>query len=388
MLGVCLQRTSRWPEAEELYREFAHRHPDDANAPRHLGTALRKQGRPAEAAAVYRRALERAAGRPEADWQVALLLPLLGEALGEHGDWDGAVAAFQRAADLGEIPDHARNYGADPHCDHLAALARAHVRRGSVRDAAPLYLQAFRAQLADLSIARGQARSTEEKLKAAAETDRAAAQSYRQAAIDYLGRRTDEATLLAVQAAPILLEAKDVEGYRTLCRLTVEAFGDTDNPTTAERTARVCSLAPDSSADVKRVLGLAELAVTRGKASPAYGLFRLTRGMAAYRAGDWASTREWCQRGRARQPGPASVEVLTRQFEAMAAHRLSKTAEARELLARATELLDQHLGKKQEGLARDWDLLMGRVVGREAESLLTRAAGPMETGPPPRPVKP
>jgi hypothetical protein len=249
-------------------------------------------------------------------------------------------------------------------------------------------VQAFRAQLADLSIARGKARSADEELKAAAEPDRAAAQTTRQSAADYLGRRTVDVTVLAVQAAPVLLDAGDVEGYRTLCRLTVEAFGDTDDPAIAARTARVCALSPNSGADVKRALALADLAVARGKAGPSYGYFCLTCAMAAYRAGDWAGTRAWCELARAGQGRTASVGVLSRQFEAMALLRLGKTAEARDGLARAAELFKQSLGPTNDGLGRDWDLLMGRVVGREAAALLTKIAGSAEAGPAPREVEP
>jgi hypothetical protein len=64
--------------------------------------------------------------------------------------------------------------------------------------------------------------------------------------------------------------------------------------------------------------------------------------------------------------------VLSRQFDAMALYRLGKPEEARRTLARASELLTGYLGENDQGLGRDWDLLLARVVRREAEATLKK----------------
>src|SRR5581483_6754722 len=60
----------------------------------HLGNALRKLGRPGEAEACHRRALELRPDYPEA-------LNNLGAVLGERGDLPGVIDCHRRSAELG-----------------------------------------------------------------------------------------------------------------------------------------------------------------------------------------------------------------------------------------------------------------------------------------------
>ena len=58
ILGSFFERSERYQEAEEAYRELAYHYPDDAGAYLLLGNVLELQGRNAEAQEAYRKAAE------------------------------------------------------------------------------------------------------------------------------------------------------------------------------------------------------------------------------------------------------------------------------------------------------------------------------------------
>src|SRR5439155_24236304 len=58
-------------------------------------------------------------------------------------------------------------------------------------------------------------------------------------------------------AAPMLLQTRDVEGYRRHCQRMLQLFGDTSDPAIAERTVKDCLILPPPSTDLVAIAKLA-----------------------------------------------------------------------------------------------------------------------------------
>jgi Flp pilus assembly protein TadD len=177
--------------------------------------------------------------------------------------------------------------------------------------------------------------------------------------------------------APILVEIGDLDGYRRVCREMLERFSKTDRPEIVERTAKTCLLAPDAVDDLKAVVKLADRALTGTEKSGLYKWFLMARGMADYRAGQYAAAID--RLGKALTPGREYVflDGTAQLFIAMAHHGLGHEAEARQALAKARTLMDQQSPKLDQGqlLGGDWsDWLRFQIARREAEALLTSKA--------------
>ena len=184
-----------------------------------------------------------------------------------------------------------------------------------------------------------------------------------------------EAWMLAATAR---LAAGDGDGYREACRGLVELFGKADDPPTAERTAKVCSLAPQAVPDFGRVEQLAERAVQGTEQHPYYRFFVLARGLTLYRAGRPAQAVEWLERFAPRADG-VHWDATAFAVLAMARHRLDRPDEARTNLAQAKAILKQKMPDPPRGTpfdAGNWnDWLHAQILTREADELLG-ATGP------------
>ena len=110
---------------------------------------------------------------------------------------------------------------------------------------------------------------------------------WQKAAADYAAaiKAHPEDHVLWYQAAAIWLEAGDQDAYRRHCQEMLRRFGETDDPTIAERTAKICLLIPVASADLSPRVRLAERAVTGTEEHKYYRYFLLARALAHYRAG-------------------------------------------------------------------------------------------------------
>ncbi|HOW64078.1 MAG TPA: tetratricopeptide repeat-containing glycosyltransferase family protein [Candidatus Paceibacterota bacterium] len=78
-LGNALRKTGKLRQAEECYRNLAHREPRNANAQGNLGIVLRDQGRIDEALVHWKHAVGLAPENPEAHWNLAYGLLAKGE---------------------------------------------------------------------------------------------------------------------------------------------------------------------------------------------------------------------------------------------------------------------------------------------------------------------
>jgi WD40 repeat protein/serine/threonine protein kinase len=165
----------------------------------------------------------------------------------------------------------------------------------------------------------------------------------------------------------------DVEGYRQHCRDMLKRFGQTTNPSVAERTAKACLLMPESVDDLTPVVRLADLALVGSEKHRHYRYFVMASGLAKYRAGDFDRAIEqakkclspdrpevWCD-------GPAYLVL------AMSHHKLGRSDEAAQALAKAREIIDVDSWPKlgSGDLGDGWhDVLITHLLRREAEALL------------------
>jgi Tetratricopeptide repeat len=179
---------------------------------------------------------------------------------------------------------------------------------------------------------------------------------------------TDQTLLLT--AAATCIDAGDAEGYAGIRRRALAQFAGTDDPIAADRVAKACLLAPPPPEDLARIVALADLAVNRGKDHKYAPYFLMVRGMAAYRAGDWAAALDWCGRSRQRNSDIQEMVALDLLFEAMAHQKLSQIQPARAAFAQAVELMKRYRPKDLDvsGPKKDW--LFCDVVRKEVESLL------------------
>jgi tetratricopeptide (TPR) repeat protein len=188
--------------------------------------------------------------------------------------------------------------------------------------------------------------------------------------------------------APLHLWAGDEEGYLEHRKAMLERFGKSTDPMTAERTAKVCSLRPGTPEENKLLLDLVKLAVVEATEIPQWA--RLAYALVHHRSGDSANAIEQSRLAREADAGnnplTAYVQVGTRLIEAIGQHRLGKADEAKRLLAEADEMIRNDLPDIHESNpdGQFHDLVICKLLEREARALIEPAAPPRERGPAPR----
>jgi WD40 repeat protein/tetratricopeptide (TPR) repeat protein len=204
---------------------------------------------------------------------------------------------------------------------------------------------------------------------------------WRAALADYReGLARDPSNSLAwMGAATLYLQLGDGEGYRRHARSMLDAFGATDDPTIAERTAKIGLLTPPPPEDAPRLIALAERAVTRGAGTSLRPWAQLARGMAAYRDGQFAAAVEILLAAGDANASPC-ITPTAALFRAMAESRLGHVEAARTRLDDARRALEA-IAPPAADLGAAWhDWLICQVALREAEAVIG--------GQPPAPVRP
>jgi tetratricopeptide (TPR) repeat protein/serine/threonine protein kinase/formylglycine-generating enzyme required for sulfatase activity len=176
------------------------------------------------------------------------------------------------------------------------------------------------------------------------------------------------------RSATLSLHTGDFEGYRRACREMIERFGKTDDPTIASHTVRVCLLLPDAVADLERAVKLADRNLKGNEKYHAYNYnwLVLDRGLAEYRAGQYAAAAE---RLKQLSPNADGVHLDTSAFAvlAMAQHRLGQVEAARAALVNAQAIIAKKTPDPAKGqpFGHDWpEWLHCQVLSREAEVLI------------------
>ena len=105
----------------------------------------------------------------------------------------------------------------------------------------------------------------------------------------------------ALRAALLSLAVGDQEIYDADCRQMLDRFASTENGWAANRTSLTCLMSSSPMGDVQHLVRLADLAVAAfndGSKFVDRVISCRTRGLAAYRAGDYQGALKWCQESR------------------------------------------------------------------------------------------
>jgi hypothetical protein len=165
-------------------------------------------------------------------------------------------------------------------------------------------------------------------------------------------------------------------------------FGDTQDPSTADRVAKACLVLPEAADGVELAYQLADRAAALGKDHPWTYWFLFGKGLADYRRGNIrAAVQELDALTPRIPPSLPELNACRHLVQAMALHRQGDAKAAREHLAAGAKLLDRHvhdptrfptLGDKLgEGSAYNQDWLIAWLLHREAQTLIEGTkAGP------------
>jgi serine/threonine protein kinase/tetratricopeptide (TPR) repeat protein len=174
-------------------------------------------------------------------------------------------------------------------------------------------------------------------------------------------------------AAALHIHAGDRAGYRRICRVMLERFGDTKDPVVAERMAKTCLLSPEAVADLDYVLKLADRAVPSTENNRENRWAQFCKALAEHRAGRHAEAVQWLD-----LVAPEAKEYPVRDASAfavlaLAQHHQSQGHEALRALDRAEGIVAAKQPDPAAGrlFGDDWhDWLRCQVLLREAEELL------------------
>jgi serine/threonine-protein kinase len=310
-------------EAQEFMRKAQQRHPGDFWINYLLG-CFWWEDYPQEAVGYLRAAV---AIRPTSDGAYLML----GRALRNAGDSEGAIAALRRSVALN--PGHA--------------------------DAKELAW----------ALAPGQYRAT-----AAPDPKRTGSRGPSPSILLRLGRWNEArvAWKSALKADPpeygawfgyaeLCLFLGELGEYRRARRALLERFGATTDPYAAERISRACLLMPATGDELQKAVAVADRAVARTSGEPgARPYFEFARGFAEYRKGQYDRAITAMRGDAAIVLGPAPALVM-----AMALHQKGQANEARKTLTPAVLSYDWSADQ-----VRDVHGCILHVLRREAESLI------------------
>jgi serine/threonine-protein kinase len=299
LAGVLL-RGPLEEKARALLREAQRRHPEDFWLNLQLGCYLQEE-RPQEAVACFRAAV---AIRPSSDQAYTML----GRALRNLGDADGASAAFRKAMELNPT----RVGGRD--------LARVLAARGGLEEA----------------------RAVWEK---------------------YLARDPPTYDPWYGYAQLCAFLGNEV-AYAQARKTLLERFGDTTNDwVLAERTSLACLLLPASGAELRRAVVLVDRAVAAGPKfpQPDHAYLQFVKGLAEYRQGRSRQAVPLLRESAALLPNRAGPRLAL----ALAQFQSGSRKEARKTLAAAVRAYNWQAPQANHTTA--W---VSHVLRREAEALI------------------
>ena len=176
------------------------------------------------------------------------------------------------------------------------------------------------------------------------------------------------------ELAPLLVASSQLDAYREHCRKSLERFGNSTDPNTAERIAKDCLILPDSGVDLAVIVKMADAAaaVTNRSATP---WFQFVKGLAEYRQGGFAGAVEWLSKVLAAPQQNAERNVEAYMVLAMARYQLKQAHEARAAFVRGAEIEQTKLPKLESGdIGGNWlDWIIAHALMREAKALIEGA---------------
>jgi tetratricopeptide (TPR) repeat protein len=178
----------------------------------------------------------------------------------------------------------------------------------------------------------------------------------------------------AFQLTVLLLEMGDKENYRAQCQKMVSTFRDVNDPGSLGGTAEACLLVADTPTGCLAAGQLADQAFKLGQNGYRASNLRFIKGLAEYRAGQYASAIDWVSKSIGqptvvRGPRPEAAAFLVM---AMAQHQLKRPDEARAAFAKGADIVNTKLLKRENAtLDENWaDWLIADILLREAQTLI------------------
>ncbi len=188
----------------------------------------------------------------------------------------------------------------------------------------------------------------------------------------------EDTTLLLKVAALQAWFGLDAE-YAVTCRRALELARDTQEPTTADRAAKLCSLRPSGDkAQRDATLALARRGVELGKDHALLNYFQMSLGMAEYRSGNDRAADQALSDAMAGSIGHRHIDPSSAFYRAMSLFRQGKEAEARQLATEAISRMNPPPADEKNPLAGgvNADDIILWMACKEARALLKLEAPP------------
>jgi len=171
--------------------------------------------------------------------------------------------------------------------------------------------------------------------------------------------------------AVLLVQTGQLDAYREVCHKSVERFGETTAPTTAERIAKYCLILPGSAANLDTVTRMANAAVAGGQQSKYLPYFQFCKGLAEYRQNHFDSAADWMDKVLTKRGIFFERDMEAYMVLSMSQCHLQHTEQARAALA-AGAAMEQKLGKLDGGaIGAEWlDWIIAHALFKEAKALI------------------
>jgi serine/threonine protein kinase/Flp pilus assembly protein TadD len=349
LLGISFGNSQGY--AETAFREAIRLDPVYAEAHRRLCSCLDRQGKVDESLAVAREAIRLEPNN--FDQRVNLAW-----ALAEKGEWAEAESQYREMLRLQPYRPHTnyelgwvlRRLGKQSEADEQFHLAKRHSSYDS------------QVSSGEFSVHVGRPWHAAQHFLAAFEQNPHDSNS-------------------AARAALWQLYLNDRAGYEKTCRQMLDRFGETKSDAEMHAAIRACLISPLVVGELTRHPSLADQLAGKGNLSVA------SRGLVAYRKGNWEETLRWCRESRAQNArtsgslvrGSASAtegnaalqDAQNFVLEAMAHHQQGNAAEARKAYETAARLGSASYPYAPHGLNNYWEeWLTYELHRREAAALL------------------
>ncbi len=331
-LGFTLLQKNDLDGAIAAYQRAVALDPKADHAYRNLGLALRRKKDWNGAIAALNRAI---ALNP----RVARSHLNLGAVLYEKKDLDGAIAEYRQALALDR-----KLVGAD------RGLGFALAEKRDWDEAIAAYRRSLDLDPADVAVASGLSKA----LLQSGRLEEACAPGGTPWKINH---RTTIPGMDTPNCACSWGKRRNIIAHR---KALLERFGNTTDPTIAERTGRACLLLPVTGDELRQAAALADRAVAAGPKHPYYVFFTAAKGLAEYRRDHLDSAIDWLGKAIAGKAFMPARLVL-----AMAQHRRGQIEQARRTLAEAIQSYNW-----ERTPVGNHDIWICHVLRREAEALI------------------